>query len=115
MAVQRTARVTAVDDSSAAAGVRALVLAMPEPLGFVGGQYLIVDSGLTLPSGKAAKRAYSLLGELYEATGRTDHALNNEPVDALAELDDAGLVRLIMAALKEGQHRLAQVSATGAD
>jgi ferredoxin-NADP reductase len=62
MAVQRTARVTAVDDSSAAAGVRALVLAMPEPLGFVGGQYLIVDSGLTLPSGKAAKRAYSLLG-----------------------------------------------------
>jgi ferredoxin-NADP reductase len=32
---------------------------MDEPLGFVGGQFIIVDSGLTLPSGKAAKRAYS--------------------------------------------------------
>ena len=27
-------------------------------LGFVGGQYVIVDSGLTLPNGRAAKRAY---------------------------------------------------------
>lgn len=32
-----------------------------EPLGFAGGQYVIVDSGLVRPNGKAAKRAYSLL------------------------------------------------------
>jgi ferredoxin-NADP reductase len=32
-----------------------------EPLGFAGGQYVIVDSGLTLASGKAVKRAYSVL------------------------------------------------------
>ena len=32
-----------------------------EPLGFLGGQYVIVDSGLVLPNGKAAKRAYSVL------------------------------------------------------
>lgn len=38
-----------------------LELLCDEPLGFVGGQYIIVDSGLTLPSGKAVKRAYSLL------------------------------------------------------
>src|SRR5947199_337345 len=36
-------------------------LAPSEPLGFVGGQYLIVDSGVMLPNGKAAKRAYSIL------------------------------------------------------
>jgi len=29
------------------------------PLGFCGGQYIIVDSGLVLPTGKALKRAYS--------------------------------------------------------
>jgi hypothetical protein len=29
------------------------------PLGFCGGQYIIVDSGLVLPTGKAVKRAYS--------------------------------------------------------
>jgi ferredoxin-NADP reductase len=30
-------------------------------LGFVGGQYLIVNSGVVLPGGKLAKRAYSIL------------------------------------------------------
>lgn len=40
---------------------RLLDLASAEPLGFVGGQYIIVDSRLVLPSGKAVKRAYSLL------------------------------------------------------
>jgi ferredoxin-NADP reductase len=30
-------------------------------LGFVGGQYLILDSRIVLPSGKAVKRAYSVL------------------------------------------------------
>jgi ferredoxin-NADP reductase len=42
---------------------RALDLALlsDEPLGFVGGQYVIVDTGVVLPNGKAAKRAYSIL------------------------------------------------------
>lgn len=32
-----------------------------QALGFVGGQYVIVDSQRTLPNGKAAKRAYSIV------------------------------------------------------
>lgn len=40
---------------------RLVELQAEEALGFVGGQYIIVDSGLVLPNGKAAKRAYSLL------------------------------------------------------
>jgi ferredoxin-NADP reductase len=31
------------------------------PLGFVGGQYLIVNTGATLPDGRPAKRAYSIV------------------------------------------------------
>ncbi|MEO5955562.1 MAG: FAD-dependent oxidoreductase [Nitrospiraceae bacterium] len=38
-----------------------LDLCAAEPLGFVGGQYLILDSRIILPSGKAVKRAYSFL------------------------------------------------------
>lgn len=38
-----------------------LDLCATEPLGFVGGQYLILDSRIVLPSGKAVKRAYSFL------------------------------------------------------
>ena len=33
-----------------------------QDLGFVGGQYIIIDSGETMPNGKAAKRAYSVIG-----------------------------------------------------
>jgi ferredoxin-NADP reductase len=57
----RSARVVAV--AELAAGTRHLTLEMlaPDRLDFAGGQYVIVDSGLTLPSGKAAKRAYSIL------------------------------------------------------
>lgn len=40
---------------------RWLELELGEPLGFSGGQYVIVDSGLLRPNGKAAKRAYSML------------------------------------------------------
>src|SRR4051794_25941873 len=61
MAAPRFARITA----AAAPGpdCRLLDLEMlDEPLGFAGGQYIIVDSGLVLPNGKAAKRAYSILG-----------------------------------------------------
>jgi len=59
MATARTARVTAT--RSTGAGTRVLALEAGEPLGFIGGQYVIVDSGRVLPSGKAAKRAYSIL------------------------------------------------------
>jgi len=64
MATVRTARV--IDAETLAAGAagaatRVLALEAAEPLGFSGGQYIIIDSGLTLPSGKAAKRAYSIL------------------------------------------------------
>lgn len=57
MAVVKTARVEHV--AHVGADARLVQLRMDEPLGFTGGQFIIVDSGLTLPSGKAAKRAYS--------------------------------------------------------
>ena len=59
MASPRTAHVAAAWQTTA--GTRMLELLAGEPLGFIGGQYIIVDSGLVLPSGKAAKRAYSIL------------------------------------------------------
>jgi ferredoxin-NADP reductase len=59
MAVPRFATVTAVD--SFGDDTRLFTLQLPEPLGFCGGQYLIVDTGLVAASGKAIKRAYSLL------------------------------------------------------
>jgi ferredoxin-NADP reductase len=59
MAAQKTARVVAVTDVSAS--TRLLDLEPAERLDFVGGQYLIVNSGITLPDGKLAKRAYSIL------------------------------------------------------
>jgi len=59
MAIPKTARV--VDARMEGPDTRRLELCMDEPLGFVGGQYVIVDSGMLLPNGKAAKRAYSLV------------------------------------------------------
>jgi ferredoxin-NADP reductase len=47
---------------------RLVELATDEPLGFIGGQYVIVDSGLTLESGRLAKRAYSILSSDAEQT-----------------------------------------------
>src|SRR5262245_51863256 len=61
MAAVKTARVTRVADVGADS--RLVQLRMDEPLGFAGGQFIIVDSGLTLPSGKAAKRAYSPISD----------------------------------------------------
>src|SRR6266545_733072 len=58
MAVAKSARVASVQQVGEDTRVVDLVCA--EPLGFVGGQYIIVDSGLVLPNGKAAKRAYSI-------------------------------------------------------
>jgi ferredoxin-NADP reductase len=55
-------KVAVVQQSSrVGADAHFLQLQAEEPLGFVGGQYLIVDSGLVLDNGKAAKRAYSPL------------------------------------------------------
>lgn len=60
MAIPRAARV--VSSEPVAFGTRHLALDMLDgPLGFVGGQYVIIDTGLVLPSGKAVKRAYSIL------------------------------------------------------
>ena len=59
MAIAKTARV--IGARRTGAGTRMLELETAAQLGFIGGQYIIVDSGLVLPSGKAAKRAYSIL------------------------------------------------------
>lgn len=59
MAIARSARIVAARCPGDA--TRMLELEASAPLGFIGGQYIIVDSGRVLPSGKAAKRAYSIL------------------------------------------------------
>ena len=59
MAQQKEARVVHVVDLSET--TRVVELEPAKPLDFVGGQYLIVNSGIQLPDGKLAKRAYSIL------------------------------------------------------
>jgi ferredoxin-NADP reductase len=59
VAVQKEARIAHIVDLSET--TRILELEPAEQLDFVGGQYLIVNSGITLPDGKLAKRAYSIL------------------------------------------------------
>jgi hypothetical protein len=59
MAQAKTARV--IEARALSPETRLLALEPAEPLGFVGGQYLIVDSGVVLEGGKKAKRAYSIL------------------------------------------------------
>jgi ferredoxin-NADP reductase len=59
MATQKTARVH--ESVEVAADARLVTLVPSERLDFVGGQYLIVNSGVTLPDGKLAKRAYSIV------------------------------------------------------
>ncbi|MCA1665005.1 MAG: FAD-dependent oxidoreductase [Myxococcales bacterium] len=59
MAVVREARVADVVDLTPT--TRILELEPVTRLDFVGGQYVIVNSGITLPDGKLAKRAYSFL------------------------------------------------------
>jgi ferredoxin-NADP reductase len=61
MATPRFARLTAATALGPDTRLLDLTIAGDQPLGFLGGQYLIVDSGLVLPNGKAAKRAYSIL------------------------------------------------------
>jgi ferredoxin-NADP reductase len=61
MADARTARLATA--RSMGPETRLLEFALPDgqPLGFVGGQYVIVNTGVPLPDGKVAKRAYSIL------------------------------------------------------
>lgn len=59
MAAAKTARVVGTERISS--DTLLLDLIATEPLGFVGGQYLILDSRIVLPNGKAVKRAYSFL------------------------------------------------------
>jgi ferredoxin-NADP reductase len=60
MAVPKSARLIAAETLGAKARRLAFEMIDPGELGFIGGQYVIIDTGLTLPSGKAAKRAYSI-------------------------------------------------------
>jgi ferredoxin-NADP reductase len=60
MATPRQARVLASRRPFAGSQVLEAAL-LDGPLGFIGGQYVILDSGKLLPNGKAAKRAYSIL------------------------------------------------------
>ncbi|HZS41336.1 MAG TPA: FAD-dependent oxidoreductase [Polyangia bacterium] len=59
MATAKTARI--IEARALGPETRLLDLEPAEPLGFVGGQYVIVDSGVVLDGGKKAKRAYSIL------------------------------------------------------
>src|SRR4051812_38740177 len=66
MAPPRSAILRAIDLFPGTSGnddVRALTFEPPAdaPLGFAGGQFLIVDTGQVAPTGKAIKRAYSIL------------------------------------------------------
>jgi len=59
MATARHARVVACEQVGP--DTRVVDLIADDPLQFIGGQYVIVDSGRVAASGKAIKRAYSLL------------------------------------------------------
>ena len=61
MAVAKQARVVAATEIAPETRLLELELPAGEPLGFTGGQYIIVNSGVALPGGKIAKRAYSIL------------------------------------------------------
>ena len=66
MAVAKQAKV--VDVLVLTPDTRLITLEL-EPLGFVGGQYLIFDSGVVLDGGKLAKRAYSISCSMLEEGG----------------------------------------------
>lgn len=63
MAVAKTARVLATEAIGLTTRHLTLELSGDEPLGFTGGQYIIIDSGLVSAAGKAVKRAFSILSE----------------------------------------------------
>ncbi len=59
MAVHKTARVVGSREIAPGTKVLDLELADGAAIGFRGGQYVIMNTGATLPEGKLAKRAYS--------------------------------------------------------
>jgi len=61
MAVAKTARIARSLVIGEETKLLDLSLTSGEGLGFAGGQYVIVDSGIPLPGGKIAKRAYSIV------------------------------------------------------
>ena len=60
MAVPKSARLVAAEIVGPRARRLEFEMTDPAPLGFVGGQYIIIDTGKVLASGKLAKRAYSI-------------------------------------------------------
>ena len=60
MAQARVARLVKAECLGAEARLLRFALAEGE-IGFAGGQYIIVNTGIELPGGKLAKRAYSIL------------------------------------------------------
>jgi NAD(P)H-flavin reductase len=71
MALARFAQLVEAERIGTDTRVLTLEMKGDEPLGFVGGQYIIVDTGLTAASGKAIKRAYSLLSADQDQRGFT--------------------------------------------
>jgi ferredoxin-NADP reductase len=61
MADARTARLTAARTLGAETRLLDFAFADGQALGFTGGQYVIVNTGVPLPGGKVAKRAYSIV------------------------------------------------------
>jgi ferredoxin-NADP reductase len=61
MAEARIARLTSARTLGSDTRLLEFALADGQPLGFTGGQYVIVNTGVPLPGGKVAKRAYSIL------------------------------------------------------
>jgi ferredoxin-NADP reductase len=60
MAVPKSARLVAAETVGPRARRLEFEMIDPHELGFVGGQYIIIDTGKVLASGKLAKRAYSI-------------------------------------------------------
>lgn len=89
LAQPRTAHL--VDGQALGERARLLEFALPDgqALGFSGGQYIIVNTGIALPDGKTVKRAYSLVSSDEEQrrftlnvcrVGRGSHFMHDIPV-----------------------------------
>jgi ferredoxin-NADP reductase len=60
MAIPKAARLIAADIVGPRARRLEFEMAAAAPLGFIGGQFIIIDTGMALASGRLAKRAYSI-------------------------------------------------------
>jgi ferredoxin-NADP reductase len=60
MAVPKSARLVAAETVGPRARRLVFEMASPEAMPFVGGQFVVIDTGMALASGRLAKRAYSL-------------------------------------------------------